>query len=112
MPANHNVPKKRQSGGIRKWDMFGHPIALTFKGEDTYRTACGGGISILCFILFMLFIVNRLQLLILRADPDLTMRTTKSDLSEDREQNVLDLGKLGFLFAINKPEPRIGRVEV
>ena len=38
-------------GGIRSLDWFGAPIGLTFNGEPTYKTKCGGYVTLCLLVL-------------------------------------------------------------
>jgi hypothetical protein len=43
--------KKSCSDKIKSYDGFGAPIGVTFKGENVYKTTCGGVVSILLLVL-------------------------------------------------------------
>jgi hypothetical protein len=50
----------------RDRDIFGHPIALTYKGNSTYKTVLGGTLTIIAgfailsyFVVAALSVVNR-----------------------------------------------------
>lgn len=48
------ICKSKQKGSlIKSIDMFGQPIALTFKGEDTFKNKCGGCVSLFIIILML-----------------------------------------------------------
>ena len=38
---------------VRKQDIFGIPVQLTYKGDTTFNTFCGGCISILFVLTFL-----------------------------------------------------------
>ena len=42
-----------KSAGLKGFDIFGQPIGLTYKGEATFQTRCGGLSSILIWILII-----------------------------------------------------------
>ena len=43
---------------IKKRDVYGHPVGMTYKGEDTYQTVRGGIISIAVNIFLIYFMVE------------------------------------------------------
>ena len=36
---------------IKGYDAFGTPVTVNYKGEDTYKSVCGGTITILIFVI-------------------------------------------------------------
>jgi len=48
--------RKKIRKGLSKFDLFGQTIAFTFNGEGTYKTACGGIVSICIVIVFMILL--------------------------------------------------------
>jgi hypothetical protein len=48
----------------RDRDTFGHPIALTYKGNSTYKTVLGGTLTIIAgFAIFSYFLVAALSVI-------------------------------------------------
>ena len=42
---------KNETQGLRKLDLFGAPVGVTFKGESYYKTKIGGIVTLLLFLL-------------------------------------------------------------
>ena len=38
---------------LKKLDLFGAPIMLTYRGETKFKTACGGCVSIILTLVFL-----------------------------------------------------------
>jgi len=53
---------------IKDQDMFGKPISLTLKGEDTFKTVCGGVASIFTVTVFLVFVYIKTVMLIFKTD--------------------------------------------
>jgi len=93
--------------GIKKFDMFGKPIGLTFLGEDTYKTIFGGWMSFVVGLLLLLFFSLRTLKLLGQLDPDMTMQETMKDMNGVPPLNLMDLK---FQLGVSKPDPSIARV--
>ena len=65
-------------------------------------------ITIACAIMMLIFMFIRTSKLISESDPFFTMTTQALEDSND----FIDLWELGFMFAVEKIDPRIGRIEV
>ena len=86
----------------RSVDLFGQGVSFTFGGESQYKTSIGATISLFCISLMIAFVSVRTSKLISREDPLLTATSISKD------DSIIDLGGQGFMFAIQKPDPRIG----
>jgi len=42
---------KHETHGLRRFDLFGAPVGVTFKGESFYKTKIGGIVTLLLFLL-------------------------------------------------------------
>ena len=72
-------------------DDFGHPIRLTYKGEETYQTACGGALSVAVQVITLIMTVIALTEVIEMKDPKITSYARPLSAS-DRDE----LGDLNF----------------
>ena len=87
-------------------DMFGSQVSFTFEKNSTYTTKLGAIISIFCIALMGAFLVVRTKKLVSQDDPFFAETT----LVHDWERiNLLDHE---FMFAVEKPDPKIGIVSV
>ena len=97
---------RKKKGGFRELDCFAKQVQFTFKGEDSYSTKAGGIISIICFAVVVLLVVVQTMELLGRTEPELNMVESESDYG------FIDLHDLGFTFAMEKIDKRIGKIEV
>ena len=89
---------------VKKFDSFAKSVQFTFRGKESYATIVGGVISIICFVLFTLMFLVKTISLYSKDDPELNMYETNSDFAK------LDLHSLGFMLAMEKVDPRIGKI--
>jgi len=90
---------------FKSLDLFGEKINLTFKQEKDFKTTFGAIISLICSIALIAFLVVQTQKLISKEDPFFSM-TTSSKVTD-----TIDLWELGFIFAIENIDPKVGRIE-
>lgn len=45
------MEKNNGTNGLRKLDLFGAPVGVTFKGESEYKTKIGGTVTLLLILL-------------------------------------------------------------
>ena len=79
---NFNKPLERTKGlekVIKKYDMFGQRINLTFHGENKYKTTYGGIVSILTIAVFVSLLVIKTIQLVGKQKPDITMYSGRTD---------------------------------
>ena len=74
---------------IKDRDMFGHPIGLTLKGDDTYNTLIGGFFSIVINIMILIYMVLNLRIMFTPGAGDF-LGTIIENI------NVDDQGKVNF----------------
>ena len=89
---------------IKKFDMYGTPVNFTLDKQQTYKTSLGAAISIFCILAMGCFTIIQTIKLVNKDDPILSM----SILTNQRES--LDLGALGFMFAVQNIDPRVGKM--
>ena len=98
--------KKGGCSSLKNVDMFGANVEFTFQGKHRYPTVIGAIMTILIFSLCTAFLIVRTLKLVNYDDPYLSTTTT------DAEGIEIDLYALQFYFAVEKPDPRVGRVSV
>ena len=55
--------RKGTTSRLEKFDIFGAPIGITFKGKDTFKTPIGGIMSICSVTLILVALVFELSIL-------------------------------------------------
>ena len=90
---------------LEGFDYFAKTIRLTFQGKDRYTTPIGGAISIVCFTVAMFLLLLKTVELVGKADPELSMIESESNYERS------DLFELGFMFAVQSIDPRIGKIQ-
>ena len=78
----HYVKKARKK--ITSYDFFGIPIAVNYKGEDTYKSFFGAICSFFIVILILAFTIQGASRLFNRDEPDRSSyRLTNSRTADD-----------------------------
>ena len=98
-----------KSGSCSKFkdlDIFGANVEFTFKGKRNFTTIVGALITSLMFAVFLSFMTVRTLKLFSKDDPFL------STMTMDAEDKAINLWDLGFYFAIEQIDPRVGYIEV
>ena len=88
-------------------DMYGENVALTFEKKPVFQTYLGGFVSIFSIILMLIFTTISATRLFGHLDPFFSSTTKVKDLD-----SPIDLWKLGFMFAIDTIDPKVGTIEV
>ena len=99
MGACKNFPKNL--------DIYGENVALTFEKKPVFQTYLGGFVSIFSMILILLFTTISATKLFGHLEPFFSSTTKVKDVD-----NPIDLWKLGFMFAIDTIDPKVGTIEV
>ena len=84
------------------------PISLTYKGKRHLETEFGGVMTLLTVLIILIISATTIQS-ILFGYSTAEFFTTKTIYDVD---SLLDLKQLGFGFAVNEIDPKIGRIEV
>ena len=101
--------KKLLQKGLNKlkdFDTFAETIQFTFRGDTHFATSVGGCMSLLCILIFSVLCIMKTHSLILKEDQELSM------IESDQNYQSFDLYELGFMFAIEQFDPRVGSLEV
>ena len=78
--------------------MFGTDIKFFYKGQEQYKTYCGGILTVLAKLAYVYVIVIKCINFIAMTDPDRYFTETHQSLDEP-----IDLVALGFTFAVENP---------
>lgn len=68
---------------LRSQDDFGHPIRVTFKGEETHKSALGGLMSVTVQVMTFILILKSVQEIIFMDEPKIA--SIQRPLSESEE---------------------------
>ena len=86
------------SGLIKGMDLFGGSIGVNYKGEDTYKTICGGIISLLAAIFVAFYAVVQAEKLITRSSPQISVTHQFEDYATSHEAYELNDNELGIMI--------------
>ena len=102
--ASEGSRTKKGCETLKSMDSYGEPVQFTFNNKSKYQTSLGAIITIFCATLMLSFMVVQTNKIISRDDPFFSMTTVVL------ESQKVDLWELGFMFAIENINPRIGRI--
>ena len=91
------------SKALKSVDMYGHPINVNYRGENSYKTSYGGLLSLLTYFLTIIMVVRATEELVLMKDP--SVKVDQKPLSyADREElapmNVADYDNFIFVLGV------------
>ena len=81
---------------FKRYDIFGCPVALTMKKEDTYKTVFGGFLTMTINAFFLLVIIYSFYMLFTKQ----TLQTNKYELNLGGTYGLLNLTAQNFMIAI------------
>ena len=64
---------------ITAFDIFGHQVGVTYRGDMNYRTNLGGAFSVLSFILLAIYTVMQVTSYVKVADPNVISMVSRID---------------------------------
>jgi len=108
-PKQKSRPFKSAAKRLRRLDVFGAPINLTFKGNETYKTVFGAIVTISMIIAFVLMAVIKTRKLVLHENSERVMQTSRLDLETTEAIDFMDYE---FMFAIVQPDEKLINLEV
>lgn len=79
------------SKAVRKFDDFGHPIALTYKGDDSHQSFLGGILTLMVMIFTATMVVIKIDQVVSMDEPAIT--SFARPLSDDHKK---ELGKVSL----------------
>ena len=89
---------------IRKRDIFGVPVSLNFKGEETFKTTFGGLITLICIVISVNLMISEVRTMITRDNTVINTSTLIRDLINDSTE--FKIGEDGFRFGLAVAEER------
>lgn len=98
--------RRKRCINFKNVDFFGKPIRLSFRQKETFQTTYGGIVSTICATLMLVFLIARSYKLVSKEDPFFSTTIIASP-----KDFLFDLWELGFIFALSKVDPTVGRVE-
>lgn len=87
------------------FDMYGPSVTFSFKRQKKFPSGVGTVMTLLTIALMVAFIVNRTLKLLSKNDPFFSMLQMAS------EDKKIDLWALDYMFAVEKLDPEVGRVQ-
>ena len=75
---------------LRKFDDYGYPINLRYKGEKTYQSFFGGVLTLLVKVLTLILVIIGLQKGLVMTDPNIT--SFPRPVSADERQSLTENG--------------------
>ena len=81
---------------FKKCDIFGYPVALTMKNEDSYKTVFGGILTTLINVFFVSVIIYSFYMLFTKQ----TLQTAKYELNLGTNYGLLNLSDQNYMIAI------------
>ena len=98
------MSKNKLSHFFRKFDLFGQPVGLNFRGKASYQTTFGAAVSVISILLVLFYAIFSLEKLY---SPDgqstfvaSTVTIREKETSESDEPKVLDKQEIGFQFGV------------
>jgi hypothetical protein len=77
-------------------DRFSSPLRLNFNGQDSIPSGLGVITTVVLFLIWLVYSIQKLQILFLHKNPSITVATTNDYF--DRSYQV-DFNKVGFKIA-------------
>ena len=91
---------------LQGFDIYSQSVNFTFRGREWHSTCAGTFFSFVTFVLMITLALNRTVKFLKHDNPFLSVMTDA--VTDDR----IDFGALDFMFAVQKPNPRVGKIKV
>lgn len=98
--------KENFCNGLKNIDFFGEEVKLSFQSKSKFASWPGAFFSCAVYVMFIGFFVVRTGKIAMNDDPFFSMTTM------GQEEDMIDLKELKFFFAIEKLDPKVGRIIV
>ena len=86
---------------LRSMDDFGHPIKVTYKGEESHQTALGGLLTVAMRILMLVVVYKAIKEVILMEEPIIKSVSVPIPEEDRHAVNFADYGYyLGFSIGV------------
>ena len=83
---------------MRSLDIYGHPINLTYKEHDTYKSVLGGAFTIISRLIVFIYLILELKSV---SDKKSTITTTAKIINTATDTIQYTLDQSMFDFAVN-----------
>lgn len=87
---------KKKIKHLRSYDLFGYPISLSFRKKTSYKTVCGGFLSLLIIIFFISLCIYS----IFRLFNKEYMETSKYLMNLGKKIGSLELNTNNFMLGV------------
>ena len=84
---------------VRSFDDYGHPIQVTYKGEESHQTFLGGICTALVQMTTLIMIVLGLENVLLMTDPSITSFSKTITVDEQADTKEISFTKYNFTLA-------------
>ena len=91
---------------LQGFDIYSQSVNFTFRGRVKHSTCAGTFFSFVTFALMISLALNRTVKFLSHDDPFLSV------ISDAVTDDKIDFGALNFMFAVEKLDPGVGRIEV
>ena len=91
---------------LQGFDIYSQSVNFTFRGRERHSTCAGTFFSFVTFALMISLALNRTVKFLSVDDPFLSV------ISDAVTDDKIDFGALNFMFAVEKLDSRVGRIEV
>ena len=86
---------------IEGQDVFGHPVSLTYKGQQTYQSVLGGLVSLVGKLLIFVYFVIQVNTVLSHGNNSINSSIQQKDLSDINDPtNVLRITNNNFTMAL------------
>ena len=79
--------KDRVTKLIERQDIFGHPVSLTYKGQQTYQSVLGGMVSLVGKLLILVYFLTQVNTVLTRGNITINYSLQQKDLSNFNDPN-------------------------
>jgi hypothetical protein len=84
---------------ITRFDIYGHPINLTYKGESTYKTFLGGSCTIFAKMIVLAFFIYELMSVVNNTF-NITVTTKHINLTNDETNHTFNASMIDFAMVV------------
>ena len=79
--------KDRVTKLIERQDIFGHPVSLTYKGQQTYQSVLGGMVSLVGKLIILVYFLTQVNTVLTRGNITINYSLQQKDLSNFNDPN-------------------------
>ena len=85
---------------LRSFDDFGHPMSLTYKGEETFQTSLGGLLSIAVRVLTLIMAIKAAVEVFMMYEPKINSLAKPLSVDDRNEMGELLLSEHGLYLGL------------